>query len=68
MPYVGQQHNHAKSALHGARAAWVVGQYSAGPKVREPRVTGFKSDGHERSYHVPPTCRGVGAVEPQPTA
>ena len=53
MPYVGPQHNHAKSALRGACAAWVVGQYSAGRKVREPRVTGFKRDGHERSYHVP---------------
>ena len=68
MSYGSPQHNHAKSALRGARAAWVVGQNSAGRKVREPRVTGFKCDGHERSCHVLPTCRGVGVVEPRPTA
>ena len=67
-PCVGPQHNHAKSALRGERAAWVVSQYYAGRKARGPRPKGFEYGGHETLYLVPPTYRGVGAIEPRPAA
>ena len=65
---VGPQHNHAKSALRGTCAPWAVGRYSAGREARGSRVEGFEYGGHDLPKPVPPTRRGVGAVEPGPTA
>ena len=60
--------NHAKSALRGAHVSWAVGRYSTGRTARGPLVTRFERGGHDLPKLVPPTCRGVGAVEPRPTA
>jgi len=67
-PRVGPQHNHAKSALRGAHVSWAVGRYSTGRTARGPLVTRFERGVHDLPKLVPPTCRGVGAVEPRPTA
>ena len=67
-PRVGPQHNHAKSALHGACAACTVSQYSAGRQARGPRAMGFEHDEHALLYLVLSTYCGVGTIEPRPTA
>ena len=40
-PAFRPKHNHAKSALRGARAPWAVGPYSTGRTARGPRGTGL---------------------------
>ena len=67
-PRVGPQHNHAKSTLCGTSAPWAVGRYSTGLKAPGPRTTGYEHGVDDLAKTVPPTCRGVGAIERRPTA
>ena len=66
-PRIGPQHNHAKCALRGACS---VGgdRYSAGQKARGPRATRFERGDYNLLKFARPTCLGVGAFEPRPTA
>ena len=51
-----------------ARAAWAVGRFSTGRSALKPRGTKFGCSDHDVYTQLPPTWRGVGAVEPRPTA
>ena len=64
---VGREDNHAKSAS-AQRAPWAVGRFSTGRSARGPRATGVERCGYDVSKPQPPTWRGVGEEEPQPTA
>ena len=46
-----------------ARAPWAVGRYSTGQKARRPHAIGLERGSRDLSKPVPPTCRGVGAVD-----
>ena len=62
-------HNTTTPSLHcAAHAPWEVDRWFTGRIARAPRATGVKGDDHGRSQLVPSTHRGVGAVEPRPTA
>ena len=68
-PRDGPQHNHAKlpSPRCAARAPWAVGRFSTGRRARATRAMGFERSDKYLLKAVPPTCRGIDAVEPQPT-
>ena len=51
-----------------ARAPWAFGRYSTRRYACEPRATGLEREGYGGSKLVPPTYRGVGAMEPRLTA
>ena len=52
--------------LCGTCAPWAIGRYSTGREARGPRAAKCVRGDHDLSKPVPPTCRGVGAVEPRP--
>ena len=56
------------SPLCAARAPRSVGRYSMMRYTRGTRASGYTRAAQERLSPLPPMGRGVGAVEPRPTA
>ena len=67
-PRLGTQHNNARSALRGACSVDGRPILSTRRRVRGPGAMGPVRGVHEVSKPVPPTSRGVGALEPWPMA
>ena len=62
-------HNTTTPSPHCAtHAPWEVDRYCTGRIARAPRATGLEGGRRGRSKSVPSTYRGVGAIEPRPTA
>ena len=51
-----------------ARAAWAGGRFSTERSALKPRGTGFGCSDYDLYIPLPPIWRGVGVVEPRPTA
>ena len=62
------QPRQVRTARLAGHAPWAVGPYFAERKARGVRATRFERNECNLSNRVPPTCRGIGAVDPRPTA